>query len=130
MFQKELGDKIVCKYPSSNYGRLSILSNFRLIFKKKFYVSPNCFFPKPKVISMVIHFRPKKKSLFNIKKIESLEKITNILFSNKRKMINKNIKKILNYKEINKIKNLKLNLRPADLEPNIYYEITKLFEEK
>ena len=27
-------------------------------------------------------------------------------------------------------KNLKLNLRPADLEPNIYYEITKLFEEK
>ena len=30
MFQKELGDKIIGKFPSSNYGRISILTNFRL----------------------------------------------------------------------------------------------------
>ena len=93
MFQKELGEKIISKYPSSNYGRLSILTNLKLSLIKKFFVSPNCFFPKPKVTSMVIHFKPKKTNLFSIKKIENLEKITNVLFSNKRKMINKNIKK-------------------------------------
>ena len=49
MFQKELGEKIIGKYLSKNYGRLSILSNFKLNIKKKFLVSPNCFFPKPKV---------------------------------------------------------------------------------
>ena len=28
MFQKELGEKIMGKFPSSKYGRLSIISNF------------------------------------------------------------------------------------------------------
>ena len=130
MFQKELGEKIICKYPSANYGRLSILMNLKLNFIKKFYISPNCFFPKPKVTSIVIHFKPKKNILSKIKKIENLEKITNILFSNKRKMINKNIKKVLNEADVKKIFNLKLNLRPAEISPNIYYKITELFEKK
>ena len=128
MFQKELGEKIISKYPSANYGRLSIL--MKLNFIKKFYVSRNCFFPKPKVTSIVIHFKPKKNILSKIKKIENLEKITNILFSNRRKMINKNIKKILNESELKKILNLKLNLRPAEINPSIYYKITELFEKK
>ena len=129
MFQKELGDKILGQYQSSNYGRLSILSNYRLNTLGKFLVSPNCFFPKPKVNSLVIHFQP-KINLFNIKKIENLEKITNILFSNKRKMINKNIKKILKNKEILKITGLKLNFRPSEIKPEIFYKITELFEKK
>ena len=129
MFQKELGEKISASYPSSKYGRLSILSNFRLNILKKFLVSPNCFFPKPKVTSMVIHFQPKNVR-FSIKKIDNLEKITNILFSNKRKMINKNLKKLLCDEKIKIISGLKTNLRPADIKPEIYYKITKLYEEK
>ena len=128
MFQKELGDKVLGKYQSLNYGRLSILTNYRLNLISKFLVSPNCFFPKPKINSLVIHFKPKKGS-FNIEKIESLEKITNILFSNKRKMINKNIKKILNNNKIKLINGLKLNLRPSEIKPEIYYKITELYEE-
>ena len=130
MFQKELGEKILGKYPSSHYGRLSILSNYRLEIIKKFIVSPNCFSPKPKVTSLVIHFKPKENKVFDIKKINNLEKITNILFSNKRKMINKNIKKILNENEIAQIKDIKLSLRPSDLKPEIYYKITELYEKK
>ena len=42
-------------------------------------------------------------------------------------MINKNIKKILNDK-IKKIKGLKLNLRPSEIKPEIYYKITELYE--
>ena len=130
MFQKELGERIIGKYQSTDYGRLSILSNFRLYLVNKFYVSPNCFFPKPKVTSMIIHFKPKKNNFSNINKIENLEKITNILFSNKRKMINKNLKKILNENEIKKIKGLNLNLRPSDIAPEIFYKITELFEKR
>ena len=61
MFQKELGEKIIGNYPSSNYSRLSILSNYRLNIVKKFLVSPNCFFPKPKINSLVIQFKPQKQ---------------------------------------------------------------------
>ena len=66
--------------------------------------------------------------LFNIKDISKLEKITNIFFSNKRKMINKNIKKILDKKKIDIIDKLNLNSRPAELKPEIYYKITELSE--
>tara|TARA_Y100000992_G_C20892890_1_gene317198 strand:- start:143 stop:532 length:390 start_codon:yes stop_codon:yes gene_type:complete len=127
MFQKELGEKIICKYPSKNYGRISILTNYRLNILDKFYISPNCFFPKPKVNSMIIHFNPKKKILKKIN-INNLEKITNVIFSNKRKMINKNIKKIISPQKIKSIPNLSVKLRPAEIRPEIYYKITELFE--
>ena len=130
MFQKELGEKIISKFPSSSYGRLSILTNYRLNVSEKFLVSPNCFRPKPKIISMVIHFKTKKEKLPSIKNIDNLEKVTNIFFSNKRKMINKNIKKILTESQIKKIKDLQINLRPADIMPSIYYKITQLYEMK
>ena len=127
MFQKELGDKIVGLYKSKNYGRLSIISNFRLLVINKFFVSPNCFKPKPKVNSVVIYFKP-KKNVFPINNITNLEKITNIFFSNKRKMINKSLKKILSKKQINSINHLNLKSRPSDLQPEIYYKITELIE--
>ena len=85
MFQKELGDKIIGNFPSSNYGRLSIVTNFRLNIIKKFLVSPNCFFPKPKINSMVIQFKPQLNKYFKIKNIKNLERITNIFFQIKGK---------------------------------------------
>ena len=128
MFQKELGDKITGKFKSINYSRLSILTNLRLKIVNKFIVSPNCFLPRPKVKSIIIHFRPKNQKNIHIKRIENLEKVTNILFSNKRKMINKNIKRILNQSQVDNISNLNLNSRPSDLSPEIYYKITEFFE--
>ena len=128
MFQKELGEKILGKFQSKNYGRLSILSHYKLISVKKFFVSANCFFPKPKVTSIVIHFKPKKQLSFKIKDLTKLERITNILFSNKRKMINKNISKILKKGDDKKIDNLNLNLRPEELKPDIYYKLAEFIE--
>ena len=73
-------------------------------------------------------FEP-KKLLYDIKNISNLEKITNILFSNKRKMINKSFKKIFkNNKKLKLIKNLDLTKRPSEISQNIYYEITELYE--
>ena len=43
MFQKELGEKIIGKYTTSHYGRLSIIRNYKLKILKKFLVSNNCF---------------------------------------------------------------------------------------
>ncbi len=128
MFQKEVGEKIVAKFPSKHYGRLTIISNYNLKIIKKFLVSANCFFPKPKVTSMIIHFKTKKNEIFNIKNISNLEKITKILFSNRRKMINKKIKEILSYQKIKRISKLDLNLRPEKVSPERFYEITELYE--
>ena len=123
MFQKEVAEKIIGK----SFGRLTVISNYRLKLSNKFDVSPNCFYPKPKITSSVLHLSPIKKEINKIKNLDNLEMITNIFFSNKRKMINKNYKKILGKKGI---KNLNLNLRPSDLKSEIYYKITELYEEK
>ena len=84
MFQRELGEKIIGSYPSLNYGRLSILTNYRLKVFKKFFVSSNCFFPKPKVESMVIHFKPKIQKNFKIK-IKNLEENNKYFFFKQKK---------------------------------------------
>ena len=68
MFQKELGDKILGIILSYHYGRLSIIRNYKLKPINNFFVSPNCFSPKPKVTSTVIHFQPKKIENIKIKK--------------------------------------------------------------
>ena len=129
MFQKEMANRIIGKFGTSEYGRLSILSNYRLTILNKFDVSPNCFFPKPKVDSTLLCFSPKNYKSIKIKDINNLEKVTNILFSNKRKMINKSLNRL--FKDFNKLifKNkIDLKLRPSDLYPEQYYEITKFFE--
>ena len=130
MFQKELGQKIIAKYSSSNYGRLAILSNYRLNIFSNFLISNNCFFPKPKVNSMIIHFQPKRKIKPKIKRIDSLEKVTNLFFSNKRKMINKPIRKLLSIKCLTQLTNLNTKLRPSEITPEIYYKITELYEKR
>ena len=76
---------------------------------------------------MVIHFKP-KSTLLNIKNILKLEEITKIFFSNKRKMINKNIKKLLTQKQIKSLNQLNLKSRPSELKPEMYYKIAKLYE--
>ena len=61
MFQKEVADRIIAKSKTKEFGRLAILTNWRLEIKKHFDISRNCFFPKPKINSTLLSFRPKKK---------------------------------------------------------------------
>ena len=128
MFQKELGEKIIAKFPSKKYGRLSILTSYKLNIRDKFLVSPNCFYPKPKINSLVIHLQPNKKLVVKIKDLNNLEKLTQILFNNKRKMINKVIKKNFKPNQIQSIFKLNLNSRPAEIKPEDYYKITQKLE--
>ncbi|HJN84152.1 MAG TPA: 16S rRNA (adenine(1518)-N(6)/adenine(1519)-N(6))-dimethyltransferase RsmA [Candidatus Pelagibacter bacterium] len=129
MFQKEVADRIMAKTNSKNYGRLSIISNWRMNIKKEFDISPNCFFPKPKVNSTLLSFEPKKK-YFNIKKPYNLEKITKVFFNQRRKMIKNPLKQIFKKPDmiLEKLK-LDINLRPQNLSPLNYFEITKEYED-
>jgi len=89
---------------------LSILCNWRLDIKKHFDVSKNCFSPKPKINSTVLSFTPKKNNVVNIKNPKHLETVTRVLFSSRRKMINKNFVKLFGHdKSVAKDLNLNLN---------------------
>ena len=129
MFQKEVANRIIAKSNTKDFSRLTVLSNWRLEVKKHFDVSKNSFFPKPKVDSTILSFKPKKNNLYNLQNPKNLEKITQILFSNRRKMINKNLKKIFkeNLFSLKKL-NINLNKRPEELSNEIFYKIAIEYE--
>ena len=75
MFQKEVAERNIAKTQTKEFGRLSILENWRLEIKKHFDVSNNCFFPKPKIASTVLSFKPKKTlRMSNLRKVKTNRK--------------------------------------------------------
>ena len=128
MFQKEVADRIIANINNSNYGRLSILSNWKLNIIKISDIKPNSFKPRPKVDSSLLFFTP-KKNFYKIKNPKNLEKITRIFFSNRRKMIKKPYNQIFNgdLRVLEKLK-INLNLRPQNLANETYYKLTEEYE--
>ena len=130
MFQKEVADKILAKYNTSNYGRLSVVTAARLKITNRFNISPNSFYPVPKVKSTVLVFEPIVNKDFKVQNIENLEKISHIFFSRKRKMINKGLGKLFKKpSEIAEQININLNLRPSEITEKEYFKITEFFED-
>jgi len=131
MFQKEVADKILAKNNTSGYGRLAVLAAARLKITNRFNVSPNSFYPVPKVQSTILMFEPIVNKEFKIKDIKNLEKISHIFFSRKRKMINKAFNELFKKPhEVARKININLNLRPNELTENEYFKITKFFEDQ
>ena len=128
MFQKEVADRIVAKFNTSAYGRLSILSNWKLNIKKICDIKPESFSPRPKIDSSLLFFSP-KKNFYKIKDPKNLEKITRVFFSHRRKMLKKPFNQLFNgdQKVIDKLK-INLNLRPQNLDFDTYYELTREYE--
>ena len=129
MFQKEVAERIMAKAQTKEYNRLAVLSNWRLEIKKHFNVSNNCFFPKPKITSTVLSFIPKKNNQFSLKDPKNLETITRVLFSNRRKMINKNFNKLFKQNQsVSRNLNINLNKRPEELSNEMFYKIAAQYE--
>ena len=128
MFQKEVANRIIANFNTRNYGRLTVLTNWRLEVKKICDISPSCFQPKPKVESSLLLFQPKEK-FFNFISSKNLEKITRIFFMHRRKMINKPYNQLFkNNSDIAYKLGIDLNLRPQNLEPDTYFQLTKEYE--
>ena len=128
MFQKEVADRIIAEKDSRDYGRLSILSNWKMKIEKVIDIDPVSFSPKPKVKSTLLTFIPKKKFI-KLQDPKSLEHVTNIFFSQRRKMIKKPMKFLFkNFEEISNRLSIDLNLRPQNLDYLTYYKICKIYE--
>ena len=128
MFQKEVADRIIAKYNTSDYGRLTIICNWKLDIKKVCDIKPEAFYPKPKIDSSLLLFYP-KKNFVKINDPNTLEKVTKIFFNQRRKMLKKPFNQLFNgdKKILDKL-NIDLNLRPQNLSLNTYYELACEYE--
>ena len=128
MFQKEVADRITAQFNTSIYGRLSIITNWRLNVQKICDIEPKSFTPRPKIYSSLLFFTPKEK-FFNIKDPKNLEKVTRIFFNHRRKMLKKPYNQLFNNnKKILDKLNINLNLRPQNLDFETYYKLTNEYE--
>ena len=128
MFQKEVADRIIAKFNTKNYGRLSILSNWKLEIEKICDVKPSSFFPKPKIDSSVLLLKP-KLDFFPLSNPKNLEKLTRTFFMHRRKMLKKSYNLLFKGNlDIAKKLNIDLNLRPQNLSYETYYKLSEEFE--
>ena len=128
MFQKEVADRIVATSNTSKYGRLSILSSWKLNIKKIIDIKPQSFSPRPKIDSSLLLFTP-KENFFELGNAKNLEMITRVFFSQRRKMLKKPFNQVFkNAKEVSEKFNIDLNLRPQNLEAEMYYKLVKEYE--
>ena len=128
MFQKEVADRIIAEFNTSNYGRLSIICNWKLNIKKICDIEPEAFSPKPKIRSSLLLFHP-KKDFIKINDPSNLEKVTRVFFNQRRKMLKKPFNQLFNgdQKVLDKLK-IDLNLRPQNLNFDTYYKLAYEYE--
>ena len=128
MFQKEVANRIVAELNTSDYGRLSIVCNWKLNIKKICDIKPESFSPKPKIDSSLLFFYP-KNNFVKIDDPNNLEKVTRVFFNQRRKMLKKPFNQLFNgdQKILDKLK-INLNLRPQNLSLDTYYKITCEYE--
>ena len=128
MFQKEVANRIIAKFNTKNYGRLSILSNWKLEIEKICDVRPSSFFPRPKIDSSVLLLKP-KLDFFPLTNPKNLEKLTRIFFMHRRKMLKKSYNLLFNGNlDIANKLNIDLNLRPQNLNYDTYYKLSEEYE--
>ena len=84
----------------------------------------------PPILSVdLIQITDKTSIPFAAKAAKTLEKITNIFFGSKRKMVNKAFAKIFNeYKLVAKKLKINLSARPSELSFEDYYRLVEYYE--
>lgn len=86
MVQLEVAKRITAKEKSDNYGILGVLLNYFADTKLCFKISPNVFYPKPKVESAIIHLNF-TKNLSNDGNDKLFIQVVKAAFGNRRKKL-------------------------------------------
>ena len=92
MFQREVAERIVAAPGSKDYGRLSILSQWRANARIVLNVHRSAFVPAPKVMSAVVHIVP--KDMPEGVDPALLERLTEAAFGQRRKMLRSSLKEV------------------------------------
>lgn len=122
MFQKEVAERIISKPNSKEYGIISVKTQLLYNVKILFDVSPNVFFPKPKVNSSVISMSRKKNININFD-IKLFDRLVKLSFQQRRKKIKNSLKK-LDLKE-SILEDSIFDLRPEQLSVNEFIRLTQ-----
>ena len=96
MLQKEVVERMVAVPGESDFGRLSVMLQYRFHLEWLIDVPPESFDPPPKVQSAVVRLIPKDVSELGAKSQQKLSQVVQAAFSQRRKMLRNTLKGVLN----------------------------------
>lgn len=85
MLQKEVIDRMVAEPATADYGRLSVMLQWRYAMENVLFVSPASFDPPPRVDSAVVRMVPHAQPA--VLDPKRLEEIVQVAFSQRRKLL-------------------------------------------
>jgi 16S rRNA (adenine1518-N6/adenine1519-N6)-dimethyltransferase len=85
MLQKEVVDRMVAAPCHKDYGRLSVMLQWRYAMEKLLDVPPEAFSPPPRVQSAVVHMRP--RAAFAPLDVAAFSDLVRVAFSQRRKLL-------------------------------------------
>ncbi len=98
MFQKEVALRIAAAPGSNDYGRLSVICQWRCVCKKLFDVNRSAFTPPPKITSSIVQLVPRAKPEIECT-VSALERVTAAAFGQRRKMLRSSLKSVFDTPE-------------------------------
>jgi len=87
MLQKEVVDRMVAAPSTSEYGRLSVMLQYRFEMRKLFDVKRGAFRPPPKVDSAVVRLVPKPAAALVARDRATLARVVTAAFTKRRKQL-------------------------------------------
>lgn len=125
MLQKEVVERICAEPNNKNYGRLSIMLQYYCSCENLFEVPPESFDPQPKVNSAIIRLKPYTTLPIICKDTQLLSKIVLQSFSQRRKTLRNNLKK-LNIDEAIEQSGIDTSLRPENIAVADYVKLCNI----
>lgn len=96
MLQKEVVDRMVARPATSDYGRLSVMLQWRYAMEMVLFVPPESFHPPPRVDSAVVRMVPRENPV--ALEIKLLSELVRVAFSQRRKLLRHTLGKWLQEK--------------------------------
>ena len=128
MFQKELAERLIAQPGSKQYGRLSILTQWRSDPRIILRLSSKEFFPRPKVDSAVVQIKRLKEPRFPAKS-STLTKLVSKAFNQRRKMLRTSLKDYIpNVVEALELANILPSDRAEDLSVEQYCNLANILD--
>ncbi len=95
MLQKEVVERLVAEPGTSDFGRLSVMLQYRFVMDWLLDVPPECFAPPPKVDSAVVRLIPRPPEELAVRDEARFAALVLAAFAQRRKMLRNNLKGIL-----------------------------------
>ena len=93
MFQREVAERLIAPAGTSQYGRLSVLTQWRARPRILFDVDRHAFTPAPNVTSSLVRIEPLALPQGEAR-VSDLERVTQAVFGQRRKMLRQSLKQL------------------------------------